>query len=96
MFPDLTIKLYVEKVMTWNYRVIAKTLKTFSGKKEIEYGIYEVYYDDHGKATSWSADPIPIHGETFEELKQVYKMYGLALTKPILMWDGESDNLNVT
>ena len=80
--------------MTWNYRVIMKTYKTLSGEEEIEFGIYEAYYDKD-KVTSWSANPVAIYGETLEELKQVYKMYGLALSKPILMWDGKSDNLDV-
>lgn len=75
--------------MVWNYRVIMKTSYMLSGEKQVEYGIYEAYYDDHDKdkVTSWSANPVAIYGETLEELKQVYEIYGLALSKPVLIWD---------
>lgn len=36
--------------MTWNYRVMKRVLSN----GEVEFGIHEVYYDDDGKACSWT------------------------------------------
>lgn len=61
--------------MTWNYRVI---------ESEGMFNIHEVYYNDKGKITAISEDPIAPAGETFEELKRALKYYQQAVKRPIL------------
>lgn len=61
--------------MTWNYRV----LRAETG----ELGIHEVYYDDD-QVASWSADPMPITGETVEELATELGHMAFALQQRIL------------
>jgi len=72
--------------MTWNYRVIKKVYKG-TDYEEDSYSIHEVYYNKDGSISSWSIDPISIHGTTPEELKDDYEKYGEAFNKPILNWD---------
>ena len=67
--------------MTWNYR----RLMTESG-----YAIHEVYYDEQGDIEMWSDNPISPHGVDEEELKQDIIKMRTALTKPVLVEDGDT------
>ena len=60
--------------MTWNYRVV---------NKNGNFGIYEVYYDENGKANAWSQDPMDPYGESLEELKADLKRMMMALERPL-------------
>ena len=64
--------------MTWNYRVVA-----IEHDDEIEYGIYEVYYDGD-TIIARTQDPVPVVGSGPEELAQVFQYMLLALNAPIL------------
>lgn len=62
--------------MTWNYRVLRYA-------QNGELGIHEVYYEDD-QITAWSVDPIPITGETIEELATELEHMARALQQRIL------------
>lgn len=40
--------------MTWNYRI----MKRKNSEGTFEYGIYEVYYDENGKVSSWTQESL--------------------------------------
>ena len=68
--------------MTWNYRVIER-----NGYLQI----HEVYYDEGGVSKHlWTEDPVIIGGETLEELQQAYEWFGLAISRSILVEDGDT------
>ena len=64
---------------TWEYRVLKRTFPN-----EEVYNIYEVYYNKKGKIRNISSMPMYIQGESLEELKYDYELYGRAFRKPIL------------
>jgi hypothetical protein len=49
--------------MTWEYRIIHH-----DNEGHPYFAIHEVFYDNHGKITNWTADPIDVAGETQPEL----------------------------
>ncbi len=51
--------------MTWNYRIIHHDKGGHS-----YFAIHEVFYDDHGKVTNWTADPIYVSGENKLEVNR--------------------------
>ena len=65
--------------MTWNYRIVA-----IDYDEEVEYGIYEVYYDDDGKPVSRTLNPVPCVGSAEEELHNSFEYMKEAFGKPIL------------
>lgn len=69
--------------MSWNYRVIHTEHETPTGK-ETRYAIHEVYYDDGGKVTRWTAEPTWPQGETPEEFSDDLMMYKSAVMKSAL------------
>lgn len=79
--------------MSWNYRIIARKYISPSGYIECILGIHEVYYHKNGKIKSWTLKNVGIVGETIEELRKVYKCYGMAFEKPILY---ETDDYKLT
>lgn len=54
--------------MTWNYRVCKKKSNLPNGEIVYSYTIHEVYYDNDGKITSVTKDPIYPVGESVNEL----------------------------
>jgi hypothetical protein len=71
--------------MSWNYRTLRRVHTTTAGD-EVEYNVYEVYYDVHGNPTACSHDPVFPSGGTPEELQDDTKRYMAALQLPILDW----------
>lgn len=74
--------------MHWNYRVVKKNVymgKTISS--EVQFGIYEAYYNDKDEPTMITTDNIAPYGETVEELKDDLTHMMLALEKPVLDWE---------
>ena len=61
-----------------NYRIIIK---------DGFYSIHECCYNQKGCPKSISTNPINPEGESFKALKLDFKLMGLALEKPALMWD---------
>jgi hypothetical protein len=66
--------------MTWQYRVMRREFPLRAKRKEVVYGIHEVYTSPKG----WTADPVEPHGETLEELKKDFEMMGEAFKLPVL------------
>lgn len=62
----------------WNYRIVA--VEHFG---EIEYGIYEVYYDDAGPVAR-TESPVAFAGSTFKELIASYDIALEAFSKDVL------------
>lgn len=67
--------------MFWNYRVIQTTYP--SG--EVDFGVYEVYYDNEGRITAYTEDPVPAVCETIEELRQDLQRMLECLDNPVLV-----------
>lgn len=63
---------------TWNYRIVEST----NG----ELSIHEVYYDDMGVPTDWTAEGVAPYGETMAELNTCFNMMQDAFYEPILKW----------
>lgn len=74
----------------WNYRVVEKdvTYKIDCSEMEYEnvsYSIHEVYYDEDGNITMWSAESISPYGEVcVKDLEVDIKFMLEACSKPIL------------
>jgi len=62
----------------WNYRVI---------KKDQQFAIYEVYYDDHGEPFAFTEEPCHPYGESPEELAEDMGYFQEALTLPVLDYE---------
>lgn len=70
--------------MTWNYRIVRENIGT---KKEplYYYGIYEVYYNNRGNPTYWSADVQKAESyESAKDLKGVFSMMKQAFGRGVL------------
>ena len=64
--------------MRWNHRVIKKG-------KDYEYlAIHEVHYRDDGTISSYTENPIPVIGESIEELRTVLEQMLRALDETII------------
>jgi len=60
----------------WNYRVV---------EKNTSYSIHEIYYDEDGNITMWSAESIIAYGEgCVKDLKADLEYMLEACSKPIL------------
>lgn len=71
--------------MTWNYRII-------HGKEQDEdhYQVHEVYYDEAGKITRWTVDPIVPYSDTLNGLRWTLERMREATAKPILRREGDT------
>ena len=65
-----------------------------NGESEVEYGIYEVYYDEDGDGKhGWTINPVSVVGESTESLRQTLQWMLDALDKEALNFDdGEPDS----
>ena len=74
----------------WNYRVVEKNIKDKIDCSEIvydntSYSIHEIYYDEDGNITMWSAESISPYGEgCLKDLEVDIKFMFEACSKPIL------------
>lgn len=66
--------------MTWNYRIIKRDLKESS-----YFAVHEVFYDDKGKITSWTADPIDLTAESPKEIKRMLQQIVDDVNTPALV-----------
>lgn len=64
--------------MSWNYRVFA-----IDYGDEVEYGIYEVYYEGDN-VVARTENPVPVVGNTIEELAFSLEYMKQALDKDVL------------
>lgn len=65
--------------MTWNYRIIKKSL---SGKSTFE--VHEVYYRPDGSIQGWTENSIIPTGDTVEDLKKDFSRQLLAFEAEVL------------
>lgn len=65
--------------MTWNYRIIA-----VDSGGEIEYGIYEVYYDEEGNPESYTENAVPCVGNSIDEMRRTLDYMRMAFGMPVL------------
>lgn len=74
----------------WNYRVIAKRLPEYN---DVNFGIYEVYYDENNEPISFTEDPINIESfisydtDPIESINWQLDAIKLALKKPVMDYD---------
>lgn len=61
--------------MTWDYRVV---------EDKGTFAIYEVYYNDTGKITAITENPLGPQGETVKELEEDIEYFRRALEMPVL------------
>lgn len=67
--------------MTWNHRVV-RSVSAVDGT--VAYTIREVFYEDDGKVSGWTADAIEPHGETLDELRQNIARMAECTDRPVL------------
>jgi hypothetical protein len=70
--------------MTWNHRVIKSIYDVVGQPDEISYAVHEVYYDEDGKPTSYTKEPVFPCGDTLEELQQEIERFAEAARNPVL------------
>jgi hypothetical protein len=72
--------------MSWNYRVVKRTLKPGTADEEVQFGIHSAYYHHETDLAphSISADPAAVVAETPEELRQEVAKMMVAFGKPTL------------
>jgi len=70
--------------MTWNYRIMRRK---HPDDKTVDYGVYEVFYDEKGKIEGWTEEMICPTGETLKELIDDFKLYKQAFSRPILDYE---------
>lgn len=72
----------------WNYRVVEKVLNKYEHDTTYDttsYEVHEIYYDEDGSITMWSAEPIAGYGEgDWRDLKADLEYMLEACSKPIL------------
>lgn len=71
--------------MSWNHRILKRTYP--GAFVETLYQVHEVYYDDSGKPTMCTENPISVTGETVEEIYETLNRMIKAAEKPVLDWD---------
>jgi hypothetical protein len=72
--------------MSWNLRVIKNNETGW-------FGIYEVYYDQDGKPSSWTEEPVCPAGEDYDELLSDIDHFNAAMKKPALQIVKDGDKL---
>lgn len=65
--------------MTWNYRIIQH-----DGSSPVYYEVHEVFYDEAGKITSWTSDPIDLTGESKSGIDRTLKQISSDCKQPVL------------
>jgi hypothetical protein len=68
---------------TWNYRIV-RTTHQLGGQEHQSFTIREVYYDDDGKITSWTAEPCYPAGDTWMECADDHAVMGRAVGQPVV------------
>lgn len=74
--------------MSWNYRIIKKEYGN-----EVEYAIYEVYYNKRGVIDGWSENPTCVAGNSLNDLAKDFQLYAEAFSKPVLKYYESEEKL---
>lgn len=69
--------------MTWNHRIVLERFE-FAGVTEETFSMREVYYDEDGGISSWTADPIGAVGDTWIECADTLARMGCACSLPVV------------
>jgi hypothetical protein len=72
-----------ERLM-WNHRVVREVYRPDTIHEEVGYTIRETYYEDDGKPSTITRDPIAAYGESLEVLKWELQKMLEACDKAIL------------
>lgn len=67
----------------WNYRVFKRVSLDAAGVEYTDYGIIEVYYKG-SKVEGYTADFIPVWGESEEEVKEDFVLMQKAFELPVV------------
>jgi hypothetical protein len=51
------------------------------------YAVHEVFYDENGAPHTCTAQPVPVGGETLDELRDELSRFIAALHRPVLEYD---------
>ena len=62
---DLGIETHGDRELVWNHRVV---------KKNNEFGVHAVYYNDNGLPAQVSSEPLSLRAESQEDLKWILRM----------------------
>lgn len=73
--------------MSWNHRVVKRT----HPNGDVSFGIHEVYYDDDGKVTGYTKEPIGIVEDTEEDLYTTLNRLIDAAGKDVLIYEELSE-----
>lgn len=73
--------------MNWNYRVVHRVYRQGTDLEEHSYSIHEAYYDENGKVTTITVEPVPCWADSMDGLNWTYEKFKIALEKPVLEWD---------
>jgi hypothetical protein len=65
--------------MGWNHRILAQELEG-----ETYCAIHEVYYDENGVPSGYTADPVWVLGSSLKDIKWALRRMTEATKKPIL------------
>lgn len=76
---------------SWNYRIVRKktawTAEDGTVREHISYGIHEAFYDDTGKVSMITENPIDLSCESLSGLQSTWNMPLEAFGQPILDFD---------
>ena len=78
--------------MSWNYRIVRQFVADgLTTVPQPWFGIHEAYYDKQGQCTNITVDPVPIVGDTVEELNGVRTMMFAATKLPVLDYETRAE-----
>ena len=69
--------------MTWNHRVMRRIRPKATKGEQVQFGIYEVYYE-RKKVIGWTRDEMSPRGDDLNELKESFKQMDQAFNAPVL------------
>ena len=69
---------------TWNYRVVRSVERPPGQDEQVVLAIHEAYYRDADEPVSLTVDPVPVVGESLEELRDVLNRMLVALELDIV------------
>ena len=64
---------------TWNHRVVKTQYNA-----EVCYGIHEAYYDDNGEVVTWTVRPVPVAGNSIQDLRKTLEQMLECLNKEVI------------
>jgi hypothetical protein len=62
----------------WNYRVM---------RKDGQYAVHEVFYEDDGRVSGYTTDPVFPRADSLEELADEFQRYRRALDETVLDYE---------